>query len=113
MQVIFNLYALHRNEREWPEPFTFDPNRFLTVDGKLVKPGHHRAYLPFSAGRRICLAESLAKIELFLVIAQMISQFRFVQAPGHPLPSMTGVPGLFLGPGAHKIVIEKRSANGA
>ena len=106
--MIFNLYALHRDEKEWPEPFKFDPTRFLEDNGKLVPPGKHRAYMPFSAGRRICLAETLAKVELFLVLAQMISKYRFVQAPGHPLPSMIGQPGLFLGPEAHKIVIEKR-----
>lgn len=107
-QVIFNLYALHRDEREWDEPFTFKPERFLDSEGLPVKPGHHRAYLPFSAGRRGCLAEALAKIELFLVISQMISKYKFIPDPNSPLPSMIGKPGLFLGPEPHKIIIEKR-----
>ncbi|XP_066913419.1 steroid 17-alpha-hydroxylase/17,20 lyase-like [Clytia hemisphaerica] len=112
-KVIFNLYALHRDEKEWPEPLKFDPTRFLDDNGQLLPPGHNRAFLPFSAGRRICLAESLAKLELFLVIAQMIAKFQFLQAPGHPLPSLVGQPGLFLGPKPHKIVIDKRVATGA
>jgi len=107
-QVIFNLYALHRNPVEWSQPFTFNPSRFLDNNGKLHPPGYHRAYLPFSAGRRICLAESLAKMELFLVITGLIKKYRFVQADNEPLPSMIGVPGLFLGPKAHKVKIEKR-----
>ncbi|XP_057300618.1 steroid 17-alpha-hydroxylase/17,20 lyase-like isoform X2 [Hydractinia symbiolongicarpus] len=107
-QVIFNGYALHRDERQWEKPWEFHPERFLNEEGKLLPPGHHKAYLPFSAGRRICLAESLAKMELFLVISQMIAKYKFVKSSDHPLPSMIGVPGLFLGPASHKVLIEKR-----
>ena len=107
-QVIFNIYALHRDEKEWDEPLKFKPERFLDSTGKPLQPGHHRAYLPFSAGRRGCLAEALAKIELFLVISQLIAKYRFLPDLSAPLPSMVGVPGLFLGPEPHKIIIEKR-----
>lgn len=107
-QVIFDIYALHRDEREWDEPWKFQPERFLDETGKLRKPGFHRAYLPFSAGRRGCLAEALAKLELFLVISQLIAKYRFLPDPNGTVPTMKGVPGLFLGPEAHKVLIEKR-----
>lgn len=107
-QVIFNTYALHRSESAWGDPFVFRPERFLDETGKPVGPGFHKSYLPFSAGRRGCLAEALAKLELFLVISQLISKYKFLPDPSAKLPSMTGVPGLFLGPEPHKVIITKR-----
>lgn len=108
--MIFNLYAVHRSEKDFEQPFEFNPKRFLDKNGNLLPPGYHKAYLPFSAGRRCCLAESLAKMELFLVISHLIQRYKFLPAPGQPLPSMIGDPGLFLGPKPHQILIEKRDS---
>ena len=102
------MYAMHRDVREWKEPDLFMPERFLDEAGKLVPPGQNRSFLPFSAGRRVCLAETLAKMELFLVISNMLRKFKFSASPEYPLPDIDGVPGLFLGPKPYKVVISKR-----
>ena len=75
--VLIPIHALHRDERFWPEPERFDPERFL--------PGttHHRsAYLPFGAGRRVCAGKSFAIIEGTLVTALLSRRYTFDLVPG-------------------------------
>ncbi len=48
--VMSNLYSVHRDTRIWKDPYTFNPERFLDVDGKV----HRREQLiPFSMGKCI------------------------------------------------------------
>ncbi|MEQ2246469.1 Cytochrome P450 2K6 [Ilyodon furcidens] len=49
------------------------------MEGKFIK---RDAFLPFSAGRRVCLGESLAKMELFLFFTSLIQRFQFTPPPG-------------------------------
>ncbi|KAJ8312409.1 hypothetical protein KUTeg_009782 [Tegillarca granosa] len=59
----------------WTDVDRFDPHRFLDSNGKLSpKP---ESWLPFSAGRRVCLGESVAKPELFLAFATLLQKYRF------------------------------------
>ena len=49
--VLIAPWVLHRHRRLWPQPETFDPDRFLPG-----KPLPDRfAYLPFGAGPRVCI----------------------------------------------------------
>ena len=52
IEVLFNAWAAHRDENGWPDPFTFNPQRFLTDDGALVSPDHvnRKHLLLFSGG---------------------------------------------------------------
>ncbi|ESO89934.1 hypothetical protein LOTGIDRAFT_72583, partial [Lottia gigantea] len=65
--IFINHYALHLNPDHWPEVNKFKPERYLDDDGKMApKPDY---WLPFSAGRRVCVGEPMAKSELHLVMA--------------------------------------------
>jgi cytochrome P450 len=59
-------YVLHRWPDLWPDPERFDPGRFL---GRQDRPRH--AYLPFGAGRRICVGAGFATMEATLVLAML------------------------------------------
>ena len=106
--LIQGMYTEILKGEYWNDGENFRPERFLDKTGKLLAPGFHRSYVPFSAGRRGCLAESLAKLELFLVISQLISKYKFLPDTSTNLPTMVGVPGLFLGPQPHKVIIVAR-----
>ncbi|KAM9392249.1 cytochrome P450 2K1-like isoform 2-T2 [Pholidichthys leucotaenia] len=66
------------DENEWETPYTFNPSHFLK-DGKFIK---RDAFLPFSAGTRVCLGETLARMELFIFFVSLIQHFCFTPAPG-------------------------------
>ena len=95
--VLVNLWSLHHDPAIWDDPDKFIPERFLDKDGKFVPPKQDR-FLPFSAGRRACLGESLARIELFLILARLLHRFRFENPPGCDLPTLVPIAGLVLMP---------------
>ena len=71
--VIINIWALHHDATAWDNVDKFIPERFLNADGKMgPKPD---SWLPFSAGRRVCLGETVAKPELHLIFAALMQQF--------------------------------------
>ncbi|ETS78085.1 hypothetical protein PFICI_10147 [Pestalotiopsis fici W106-1] len=79
-QVGVNLYALHHNEDYFPNPFTFNPDRWL--DDTDEKSDTHRAFAPFIIGPRSCAGKAMAYLEISLVIAKTIWYFEFEKAPG-------------------------------
>ncbi|KAM3916071.1 cytochrome P450 2W1-like [Leptodactylus fuscus] len=59
---------------QWETPLQFNPEHFLDVEGKFVEK---EAFVPFSAGRRRCLGENLAKMELFIFFTGLLQKFTF------------------------------------
>ncbi|KAJ8020303.1 Steroid 17-alpha-hydroxylase/17,20 lyase [Holothuria leucospilota] len=78
--VLFNTYSMHYDEELWDEPHKFKPEHFLDEAGKVRL--HPEGFLPFSAGRRVCLGESMAKAQLFLIFSWLFQHFKFAKAPG-------------------------------
>lgn len=112
--LISNIWAMHHDKDEWLNPEVFDPSRFLDKDGKLLGSERKfsaagvRSYLPFSAGRRGCLGESLAKTEMFLVASRLLHQFKFENPVGKPLPDLSGEVGVVLMPGPFEVCAKDR-----
>ncbi|EFJ41317.1 cytochrome P450 [Volvox carteri f. nagariensis] len=55
--VFMSSYALGRSAALWPDPLTFNPDRF-TPEGETAQ--HRFQWLPFGAGPRMCLGASFA-----------------------------------------------------
>uniref|UniRef100_A0A7M4FIH5 Cytochrome P450 2W1-like n=1 Tax=Crocodylus porosus TaxID=8502 RepID=A0A7M4FIH5_CROPO len=77
--VIPSLTSVLLDKTQWETPYEFNPNHFLDTNGKFVKKD---AFLAFSSGRRNCIGESLAKMELFLFFVGLLQTFTFRAPPG-------------------------------
>ena len=82
--MILPIYALHRHKQLWEAPDAFHPDRFLNR-----KAIDRYAYLPFGDGPRICIGASFALQEAVIILATLLSRFRFTRVPGRdPKPVM-------------------------
>ncbi|XP_068106856.1 cytochrome P450 2F3-like [Hyperolius riggenbachi] len=68
------LASVHADPDFYAEIGKFDPGKFLTEKGTFKK---NDAHLPFGAGKRICLGESLGRMELFLYFTVLLQNFTF------------------------------------
>jgi cytochrome P450 len=80
--VVLSPYVMHRDERYFPEPARFDPERW-TPEAKEARPQF--SYFPFGGGPRRCIGEGFAWMEGVLVIAALARRWRMRLVPGHPV----------------------------
>ncbi|XP_072321513.1 vitamin D 25-hydroxylase [Eucyclogobius newberryi] len=102
--VITNLYSVHFDEKYWHEPGVFSPQRFLDNNGNFVR---REAFLPFSLGKRQCLGEQLARMEMFLFFTTLLQRFHLQFPPG-TVPSVTPKLGMTLQPKPYSICAVRR-----
>jgi cytochrome P450 len=77
--VFFSPYALHHDDRSYPEPESFDPDRWIPDRAAEIPPC---AYLPFGLGQRSCIGDSMAMTALLIVVATLMSRWEFRGVPG-------------------------------
>jgi cytochrome P450 len=82
-QVVLSPWHLHRHERMWDNPDGFDPDRWTREENK---QSARDAYLPFSAGPRVCTGAGFAMAEGVLLLAMLIRSFRFAPEGPPPVP---------------------------
>lgn len=69
------VYAIHRDAKYYPEPETFDPERFSTDE---VLKRHSMTWLPFGDGPRGCIAIRFAMLEMQIALVILLSSFEFL-----------------------------------
>ncbi len=83
-QVVLSPWHLHRHERIWERPDEFDPGRWQTEAGRACG---REAFIPFSAGPRVCTGAGFAMVEGPLLLAMLVRAFRFEIVAGRaPVP---------------------------
>ena len=80
--VFFSQYIMQRSEEQFPDPLSFDPERF-TAEAKAGRPKF--AYFPFGGGNRQCIGEAFAWMEGVLLLATIAQRWRLRLAPGQQI----------------------------
>ena len=82
-QVVLSPWHLHRHERLWDTPDAFDPDRWSRPEGRASA---RDAYIPFSAGQRVCPGAGFAMIEGPLMLAMICRDLRVSRGSVDPVP---------------------------
>ncbi|KAH9919346.1 cytochrome P450 [Amylocystis lapponica] len=89
--VIGNIWTMHMDEKHYPDPLAFIPERFMDAN---VPCEHHS----FGWGRRVCQGRYVAEASLFIVLARILWALDLHESPAGPwsngfvsLPHLFGV----------------------
>lgn len=87
-RLMISPYVTHRHPDFWPDPERFDPARF---EPDKVRAMHACAYLPFGGGSRLCVGQSLARLEGLIITAMVARRFHLRLVPGHRVEQDPGI----------------------
>nr|AIJ00768.1 P450 CYP6 family protein 8 [Plutella xylostella] len=76
--VLVPVRGLHYDPQYYPDPHTFDPDRF---NAENVKLRHPCVYLPFGTGPRNCIGMRFAEVQTKLAVVRLLQRFRFESSP--------------------------------
>lgn len=77
-EISIPISLIQRDPRWWDSPDEFRPERFM---GETAKRPRH-AYLPFGSGRRVCIGQAFAWLEMLLVLATLLPRWNLEIEPG-------------------------------
>ncbi|EAU47492.1 cytochrome P450 [Salipiger bermudensis] len=78
-QIVLSPWHQHRHARLWDNPDGFDPSRWGTENGRSCA---REAYMPFSAGARVCTGAGFAMVEGVLMLSLILRDLKLTALPG-------------------------------
>jgi cytochrome P450 len=73
-----SIWLVHTRPQEYPEPYSFRPERFLD------KPPSTYAWIPFGGGVRRCIGAAFAELEMRIVLERILDRFDLRPAGRRP-----------------------------
>jgi len=80
--VVVFVYGVHHSPQYWPNPESFDPERFSKSNG-MQHPAF--AYLPFGAGPRGCIGGNYATLQILMILSVLLRRYDLQLAPGQTI----------------------------
>ncbi|GBP90240.1 Cytochrome P450 18a1 [Eumeta japonica] len=109
-QVVPLINCVHMDPNLWDEPDKFNPSRFIDDNGRIRRP---EFFMPFGVGRRMCLGDVLARMEMFMFFSCIMHQFDVQGEEGAAPPSLEGTVGATIAPQAFRVRFVPRSRTAA
>lgn len=78
-EILVSIYQTHHMSELYSNPESFDPGRWETIT-----PNSYE-YNPFSAGPRLCIGAGFAMMEIKIVLAMLLQQYRLQFVPTQPI----------------------------
>uniref|UniRef100_A0A914DS23 Cytochrome P450 n=1 Tax=Acrobeloides nanus TaxID=290746 RepID=A0A914DS23_9BILA len=80
-QIAVPIYLIHYDDKYYPNPQKFDPDRWLPEEKAKRDP---LTWLPFGYGPRNCLGLRFAELQIMMGLAHIIRKFEFIAAETSP-----------------------------
>ena len=107
--VFLNLWGINHDSDWWNEPSEFKPERFYNSQGLYEAPSTSRcSYMPFSAGRRVCLGEGLSNAIQYLFVTSLLHEFIFEVPSECEPPDTEELATAVLEPKPFQVILKKR-----
>ncbi|XP_034953238.1 cytochrome P450 1B1-like [Zootoca vivipara] len=107
--VFVNQWSVNHDPLRWKDPHVFDPTRFLDARQENVDRDLMHRVMIFSTGKRRCIGDQLAKLQLFLFTAILLQQCELEANPAEEI-TLEYVYGLVLKPLPYTVSVSRRSA---
>lgn len=104
--IVPQISVTNNDETSFKNASSFDPNHFLESDGSLKKVD---CFLPFSVGKRSCLGEGLARMELFLIFTSILQRYVLSSPKNQPEPNLDPIMRFVMEPYPYKCCIVPRT----
>lgn len=86
--VIVHVYGAHHAPKHWPDPESFDTDRFIKGNEKLRAPF---TYLPFGGGPRGCIGNNYAMLQMLMILSDLLRNYDFQISPGQTIEAQAMV----------------------
>uniref|UniRef100_A0A1I8HYQ3 Cytochrome P450 n=1 Tax=Macrostomum lignano TaxID=282301 RepID=A0A1I8HYQ3_9PLAT len=106
--IIPLVYGVHHRAEYWERPNEFYPEHFLDDEGRYRSSPY---LIPFLIGRRSCVGESLARMEIFLFFTAIMQRYRVRPEPEFAARKeeiLAGSIGAFVFPGDYQVTMDRR-----
>ncbi|XP_055351556.1 cytochrome P450 3A24-like [Paramacrobiotus metropolitanus] len=105
--VAIPIYAIHHDPEYWPDPETYNPDRFSHENKHNIKP---YTFQTFGQGPRNCVGMRFAYYEIKLVMVNILRKFRFVPCSKTEIPLQITDVGFLRAKNGVWVKLEKLSA---
>ncbi|XP_041367164.1 cytochrome P450 2D3-like [Gigantopelta aegis] len=73
--VMINIWQIHHDKNVWKNPRSFQPQRFLSEDGKTTNKQTMKNFMPFSGGARPCIGRRTARTFMHMFTISLFKHF--------------------------------------